>query len=249
MANKTKEAPSFALGRVFGYEQGAQSLLPFQKTTATNIHKAFSLCFDQYAVMFNTTASLFLMSTVYREDLVKEGMSNNMDKNFNLIVKRCHLEGPASTSILTQAYNASISTHNAAFVEKVKKGILEGPQWHDALSPVFIPRDCIEFLSVKAGNHKQLYLCVCVFSAKWASRNKLTHWLAFEIDEPGIKDPRKKSFQAMFGEPKAPHPTARSIDRIHSRIAVECYKPKGKFVLQKSASKEGPRYFIYPGAE
>lgn len=59
----------------------------------------------------------------------------------------------------------------------------------------------------------------------------------------------QEKIQAMFGEPKALHLTAKSVDRIESRIAVKCYKPKGKFNLQRSASKDGPRYFIQSGHE
>lgn len=87
-------------------------------------------------------------------------MSNNMQKNFNLILKRCHLEGPASVNILTHAYNTSLVTHNAYFVDRVKEGKLNGHQWHDALYPLYLGRDSVELLSVSR-KKPQTALSVC----------------------------------------------------------------------------------------
>lgn len=88
-----------------------------------------------------------------------------------------------------------------------------------------------------------------LFSAKWATKNKLTNWLAFELEEPVNKDHRKKRFHQMFGERKNPHPTSKSVDRIQSRIVVECHKPVGKLSLRRSATKEGQRYFVQAGID
>lgn len=240
----TKRAASYDLGRIYGYERGYPSLLPFQREVADRIHDAIQQCFDNYAIMFNTTSSLCFFSYVLGEDLDNMGMTNNMDNNFPTIIQMAKLDEPLYTNILSQAHKVAKANFSDEHISLFKKGKQPVPIWHDGTGPFYLPHNCVELLSVSIGDHNEYYLCCNLFHPKWAINNKLPMWIAFEINSPNDGSTTIHEFTKFFGEPNNSHPSQISPDGIESKIVVKSYKPVGKFILQLKSTTQSPKYSL-----
>lgn len=237
------KAFSYTLGRVYGYERGYPSLLPFQREVADRIHDAIQQCFDNYAIMFNTTSSLCFFSFVLGEDLANMGMANNMGDNFPTIIKMAKLDEPLYTNILSQAHKVAVDNFSEEHINLFKKGKQPAPIWHDGTGPFILPQNCVEFLSVSIGDHNEYYLCCNLFHPTWALKNKLPKWIAFEINTLNGKSTSPDEMAIFFGEPNN-QPYLVSPDGIETRIVVKSYKPAGTFNLQLSNTLQNPRYSL-----
>lgn len=246
MAIQSTEQPDgFGLGRIYGYEPSNQSILPFQKNISKNIHKAVGLCFNQYAIMFNQTTSLIIMSKVYGEDLSQLGMSQDMKKNFPLIINMGCLDAPVSKNILAAAHEASMSKHNDDVIQRMKRGKESDPGFNDETGPMVLDQKYVELLGVEIGHQSQFYLCVRFFNPDWATQNKITAWLAFEINTPA--DPEKQSqLIKIFGNVKPPRPRKHIPEKLESRIIIKSHRLNGKIILHRNLMPRGPRYLFSP---
>ena len=249
MANQSTEQPvMFGLGRIYGYEPSNQSILPFQKNISKNIHKAVGLCFNQYAIMFNQTTSLIIMSKVYGEDLTQLRMSPNMKKNFFLIINMGCLDAPVSKNILAAAHEAAMSKYDGELIQRMKRGKESDPGYNDETGPMVLDHKYVELLSVEIGHQSQFYLCARFFNPEWAANNKITAWLAFEINTPADSD-KQSQLLKIFGSVKPPRPRKHIPDKLESRIIIKSHRLNGKIILRRSLLPRGPKYLLSPALE
>lgn len=246
MAVQSIEQPVvFGLGRIYGYEPSNQSILPFQKSLSNTIHKNVGLCFKQYTIMFNQTTSLIIMSKVCGEDLAEIGMSQDMKKNFSLIIGMGCLDAPVSKNILAAAHEASLSKYNDDVIQRMRRGKESDPGFNDETGPMVLDQKYVELLSVEIGHQNQFYLCARFFNPDWAVNNKITAWLAFEINTPA--NPEKQSqLMKIFGNIKPPRPRKHIPEKLESRIIIKSHRLNGKIIMHRNLKPQGPRYLFSP---
>lgn len=239
----TNKSSSINLGGIYGYNKDDQSIFPLPENVSDQFHRAISKCFNDYAIMYNATASICYISRVLGENLNSIGLHDDMDDNFKLIIKQGKLDESLSIDILEQAYAAAADHFTDDIIRLFKNGDAPEPVdfWHDGHDDLYLPHQSIELISVDIGDVKKFFFCCNFLNPDWAMKYNLSSWVAFEILVSGQDS--SNWVPSIFGKVN-PLRHKNKRGNFQSKISIMNYQPKGKISLSITSTTDKQRQFV-----